>query len=128
MVLKVPNWGTWACTDGNCHIQNGKQEIGSGVLCPLTDSNNFVEPNGAGIQFPSIAAAILNPRHPGIETGFKKFEKLPSDQQYTPKNIVQANNPSCRLPHLAQTWSEKSGIGKSGHTQMVAAKYISEDK
>eukprot|EP00983_Pelagomonas_calceolata_P066576 1149103-Pelagomonas_calceolata.AAC.2 len=74
---------------------------------------------------------VLNPRHPGIETGFKKFEKLPSHQQHSPKNIVQSQEPggpSCRLPRLAQSWSEKARIGKNGHTQMEAAKYTLEDK
>eukprot|EP00983_Pelagomonas_calceolata_P017667 555444-Pelagomonas_calceolata.AAC.1 len=36
---------------------------------------------------------VLNHKHPGIETGFKTFEKLPSDQQHTPKNIVQSHQP-----------------------------------
>eukprot|EP00983_Pelagomonas_calceolata_P006355 209991-Pelagomonas_calceolata.AAC.1 len=28
--LKVPDWRTWAYTDGTCQIQNGIQEIGAG--------------------------------------------------------------------------------------------------
>eukprot|EP00983_Pelagomonas_calceolata_P052916 1143068-Pelagomonas_calceolata.AAC.2 len=36
--LKDPDWRTWAYTDSSCHIQNGKQEIGAGVYCPLTSS------------------------------------------------------------------------------------------
>eukprot|EP00983_Pelagomonas_calceolata_P115998 1160258-Pelagomonas_calceolata.AAC.7 len=63
----------------------------------------------------------LNARHPDIETGFNKFEKPPLNQQFIPKNIIQPNIPCCRLPHLAQTWSLKFRIGKSGHTQMAAA-------
>eukprot|EP00983_Pelagomonas_calceolata_P061892 1147015-Pelagomonas_calceolata.AAC.1 len=47
--LKVPDWRTWAYTGDSCQTQNGKQEIGAGVYCPLTDSKSFVEPNGAGI-------------------------------------------------------------------------------
>eukprot|EP00983_Pelagomonas_calceolata_P086627 1156795-Pelagomonas_calceolata.AAC.1 len=49
LMLEVPEWRTWAYTDDSCHIQNGKQEIGASVYCPLTDSKNFVEPKGAGI-------------------------------------------------------------------------------
>eukprot|EP00983_Pelagomonas_calceolata_P079046 1154513-Pelagomonas_calceolata.AAC.1 len=33
----------------NCHIKHGKQEIGAGVYCPLTDSKHCVEPNSTGI-------------------------------------------------------------------------------
>eukprot|EP00983_Pelagomonas_calceolata_P028391 889235-Pelagomonas_calceolata.AAC.1 len=46
---KVPDWRTWAYTDGKCQIQNGTPEIGAGFYCPLADSISFVEPNGAGI-------------------------------------------------------------------------------
>eukprot|EP00983_Pelagomonas_calceolata_P024003 755721-Pelagomonas_calceolata.AAC.1 len=49
LMLQVPDWRTWAYTGGSCQIQNGKQEIGAGVYCPLTDSKRFFEPNGAGI-------------------------------------------------------------------------------
>eukprot|EP00983_Pelagomonas_calceolata_P017691 556152-Pelagomonas_calceolata.AAC.1 len=66
-MLKVPDWRTWAYTDGSCQIQNGKQETGAGVYCPLTDSKPFVEPNGAGItntssqtELAAIAAAITH--------------------------------------------------------------------
>eukprot|EP00983_Pelagomonas_calceolata_P061687 1146926-Pelagomonas_calceolata.AAC.9 len=38
LMLKVPDWRTWIYTDGSCQIQNGIQEIGAGVYCPLTDS------------------------------------------------------------------------------------------
>eukprot|EP00983_Pelagomonas_calceolata_P050473 1141983-Pelagomonas_calceolata.AAC.1 len=34
LTLKIPDWRTWAHTDGSCHIQNGKQETGAGVYCP----------------------------------------------------------------------------------------------
>eukprot|EP00983_Pelagomonas_calceolata_P074233 1152466-Pelagomonas_calceolata.AAC.2 len=44
------------------------------------------------------------------------FRRQPKGQ-YTSSE----NNPSRRLPHLAQNWPEKSRIGKSGHTQMAAA-------
>eukprot|EP00983_Pelagomonas_calceolata_P037418 1136319-Pelagomonas_calceolata.AAC.4 len=51
-MLKVPDWSTWAYTDGSCHIQNDKQEIGAG-------------PNDAGIinticrsELAAIAAAM----------------------------------------------------------------------
>eukprot|EP00983_Pelagomonas_calceolata_P007197 233911-Pelagomonas_calceolata.AAC.1 len=47
--LKVPEWRTWSYTDGSCQTQNGEQEIGAGVYCPLADSKSFVEHNGAGI-------------------------------------------------------------------------------
>eukprot|EP00983_Pelagomonas_calceolata_P012741 407632-Pelagomonas_calceolata.AAC.1 len=40
---------TWAYTNGSCQIQNGLQEIGAGVYCPLTGNRSFVEPNDAGI-------------------------------------------------------------------------------
>eukprot|EP00983_Pelagomonas_calceolata_P081272 1155505-Pelagomonas_calceolata.AAC.1 len=66
-MLKVPEWRTWAFTDGSCHIQNGKQEVGAGDYCPLTNSKKFVEPNGAGItnticraELAAIAAAITH--------------------------------------------------------------------
>eukprot|EP00983_Pelagomonas_calceolata_P079086 1154524-Pelagomonas_calceolata.AAC.7 len=26
-MLTVPDWRTWACTDGGCHIKYGKQEL-----------------------------------------------------------------------------------------------------
>eukprot|EP00983_Pelagomonas_calceolata_P008096 262985-Pelagomonas_calceolata.AAC.1 len=58
---KVPDWRTWAYTDGSCHIQNGKQEAGAGVYCPLTDSRKCVEPNvksHAGIAGNECADAI----------------------------------------------------------------------
>eukprot|EP00983_Pelagomonas_calceolata_P052069 1142675-Pelagomonas_calceolata.AAC.2 len=67
LMLKVPDWRTWAYTDGSCHIQNGKQEIWAGVYCPLTNSIELVEPNGAGIanticqaELAAIAAAITH--------------------------------------------------------------------
>eukprot|EP00983_Pelagomonas_calceolata_P124688 1161133-Pelagomonas_calceolata.AAC.1 len=66
-MLKVSDWKIWAYTDGSCQFQNGKQEIGAGVYCPLTDSTKFVEPNGAGItnticraELAAIAAAITH--------------------------------------------------------------------
>eukprot|EP00983_Pelagomonas_calceolata_P077565 1153923-Pelagomonas_calceolata.AAC.2 len=47
--------------------ENGKQETGAGVYCPLTDSKVFVEPNNAGItitirqaELAAIAAAITH--------------------------------------------------------------------
>jgi len=49
LALKIPDWRTWAYTDGSCHSRNGKQEIGAGVNHPLADSKLLVEPNGAGI-------------------------------------------------------------------------------
>jgi len=67
LALKVPDWRTWAYTDGSYHTRNGKQEIGAGVYQPLTDSTNLVEPNGAGItnnicraELAGIAAAITH--------------------------------------------------------------------
>eukprot|EP00983_Pelagomonas_calceolata_P032916 1030918-Pelagomonas_calceolata.AAC.1 len=51
LMLKIPDWRTWAYTDGSCHIQNGKQGIGAGVYCPLTDNIKFVEPNGLPTPF-----------------------------------------------------------------------------
>eukprot|EP00983_Pelagomonas_calceolata_P050642 1142068-Pelagomonas_calceolata.AAC.1 len=66
-MLKVPDWRTWAYTDGSCQTQNGKQEIGAGVYCPLTNSKNIVKPKGAGItnticraELAAIAAAIVH--------------------------------------------------------------------
>eukprot|EP00983_Pelagomonas_calceolata_P019529 614401-Pelagomonas_calceolata.AAC.1 len=66
-MLKVPDWRTRAYTDGSCHIQNGTQQIGAGVYRPLTDSKEYVEPNGAGItniicqaELEVIAAAITH--------------------------------------------------------------------
>eukprot|EP00983_Pelagomonas_calceolata_P004722 155099-Pelagomonas_calceolata.AAC.1 len=41
---------------------------------------------------------VLNARHPSIETGFKLLEKLPSDQQQTPKNIIQSQQTLLPLP------------------------------
>ena len=65
LALKIPDWRTWAYTDGSCHSRNGKQEIGPGVYHPLTDSKLLVEPNGAGItnnvpqaELAGITAAI----------------------------------------------------------------------
>eukprot|EP00983_Pelagomonas_calceolata_P066189 1148905-Pelagomonas_calceolata.AAC.1 len=65
--LKVPNWRTWAYPYGSCQIQNGIQEIGAGVYCPLTDSRSFVKPNGAGItnticraELAAISAAVTH--------------------------------------------------------------------
>eukprot|EP00983_Pelagomonas_calceolata_P002891 95021-Pelagomonas_calceolata.AAC.1 len=65
LMLKIPDWKTWAYIDGSCHIQNGKQEIGAGVYCSLADNIKLVEPNGAGItnticraELAEIAAAI----------------------------------------------------------------------
>eukprot|EP00983_Pelagomonas_calceolata_P021667 678671-Pelagomonas_calceolata.AAC.1 len=62
---KVPDWRTWAYTDGRCQIQNGIQEIGAGVYCPYTDRRSVVKPNGAGFtnticraELAAIAAAI----------------------------------------------------------------------
>eukprot|EP00983_Pelagomonas_calceolata_P061817 1146992-Pelagomonas_calceolata.AAC.1 len=49
LMLKVPDWRTWAYTGGSCQIQNGKQEIGAGVYCPLTDSTKSIELNDSGI-------------------------------------------------------------------------------
>eukprot|EP00983_Pelagomonas_calceolata_P003991 129997-Pelagomonas_calceolata.AAC.1 len=67
LILKVVNWRTWAYTDGSCRAQNGQQETGAGIYCPLTDSKIFVEPNGAGIinticraELAAIAAAITH--------------------------------------------------------------------
>eukprot|EP00983_Pelagomonas_calceolata_P022686 714016-Pelagomonas_calceolata.AAC.1 len=33
LMLKVPDLRRWAYTNGSCHIQNGKQEIGASVYC-----------------------------------------------------------------------------------------------
>eukprot|EP00983_Pelagomonas_calceolata_P072417 1151696-Pelagomonas_calceolata.AAC.1 len=59
-----------AYTDGSCHIQNGKQGVGAGFYCPLNESKNYVEPNGAGIfnitcqaELAAIAAAITGGMH-----------------------------------------------------------------
>eukprot|EP00983_Pelagomonas_calceolata_P036281 1133455-Pelagomonas_calceolata.AAC.1 len=57
-MLKIPDWRTWAYTDGSCHIQNGKQEIGAGVYSPLADNIKFFEPNGAEITNTSCRAAL----------------------------------------------------------------------
>eukprot|EP00983_Pelagomonas_calceolata_P105258 1159113-Pelagomonas_calceolata.AAC.16 len=65
---------------------------------------------------------ILNPRHPGIETGFKKFEKLPSDQQHTKKNAFQSQQPllpptasSPNLIRKVQNWKEWACTDGSCH-------------
>eukprot|EP00983_Pelagomonas_calceolata_P128300 1161498-Pelagomonas_calceolata.AAC.1 len=65
LMLKVPDWRALAYTDSSCQIQNGKQEIGAGIYCPLTYSIKQVEPNSASItnticraELATIAAAI----------------------------------------------------------------------
>eukprot|EP00983_Pelagomonas_calceolata_P122933 1160952-Pelagomonas_calceolata.AAC.8 len=71
LMLKVPDWGTWAYTYGSCHIQNGKQKIGAGVYCHhemiSLAATFFIEPNGAGTtntmcraELAEIAAAIMH--------------------------------------------------------------------
>eukprot|EP00983_Pelagomonas_calceolata_P018005 564426-Pelagomonas_calceolata.AAC.1 len=55
------NYPTWL-TDLECDIPEVR-------WCKATISND----------------PVLDARHTGIETGFKKFEKLPSDQQHTPR-------------------------------------------
>eukprot|EP00983_Pelagomonas_calceolata_P122489 1160913-Pelagomonas_calceolata.AAC.9 len=71
---------------------------------------------------------VLNARHQYIEANFKKFEKYYPLTNSTPlRTLTKANNPSRRLPHLAQTWSSKFRTGKSGYTQIPAAIYTLED-
>ncbi len=64
---KIPDWKSWAHTDGSCHIQEGKTFIGAGVYHPSSGNSNLVEPNGAGItntkrraELAAIAAAITH--------------------------------------------------------------------
>eukprot|EP00983_Pelagomonas_calceolata_P050553 1142024-Pelagomonas_calceolata.AAC.2 len=71
---------------------------------------------------------ILNARNPDNEARFKKYEKLLSDLQHTPKNIVQSNDPSCHKPRLAQIWVAKLKTGKSGHTRIAAAVHVKNKK
>eukprot|EP00983_Pelagomonas_calceolata_P087634 1156999-Pelagomonas_calceolata.AAC.2 len=68
---------------------------------------------------------VLNPRHPGIETGIQKFEKLPSDQQHTPMNNVQSQQPLSPLsapdPNLVpkvQNWKVQAYTDGSCHKHM----------
>eukprot|EP00983_Pelagomonas_calceolata_P024702 778075-Pelagomonas_calceolata.AAC.2 len=65
---------------------------------------------------------LLNARHPDIKTGLKDFEKLPSDRQHAPKNIIQNQQPLSPLtassPNLVQkdqNWKEWAYIGGSCH-------------
>eukprot|EP00983_Pelagomonas_calceolata_P117469 1160419-Pelagomonas_calceolata.AAC.4 len=68
---------------------------------------------------------VLNARRPDIETGLKKFEKLPSDQQQIPKNIIQNQQPLLPLaassPNLVrevQDWKEWAYTDGSCHIHL----------
>eukprot|EP00983_Pelagomonas_calceolata_P079864 1154889-Pelagomonas_calceolata.AAC.1 len=78
-MLKVPNWRTWAYTEGRCHTKHGKQEIGASFYCPLTDSKEYVELNGAGITNTicraELTALLLLSRTP-IHTLLQKVSLL----------------------------------------------------
>jgi hypothetical protein len=67
LTLKVADWNSWTYTDGSCHIQEGKQAIGTGVYHPSTGNSSLVEPNGAGLnntigraELAAIAAALTH--------------------------------------------------------------------
>ena len=84
LALKVPDWRTWAYTDGSCQSRTGKQETGAGVYHPLTDRRIHVEPNGAGItnnvnraELAGITAAITH-NHAHIGTDSLISSCLPS--------------------------------------------------
>eukprot|EP00983_Pelagomonas_calceolata_P131482 1161780-Pelagomonas_calceolata.AAC.10 len=83
-------------TDDGCHIQNGKQEIGAGVYCPLTDSNNIVEPNSAGIinttcraELEAIAAAITHSYSHNTSDSLTSLHQIYAIAKY---QANQANN------------------------------------
>eukprot|EP00983_Pelagomonas_calceolata_P030893 970510-Pelagomonas_calceolata.AAC.1 len=92
--LKVANWRAWAYTDCSCHAQNGKQETGASVYCPLTDSKNFVEPNGAGItnticraELAAIAAAITHSYTNIASDSLTLFHKIRKQLLYPEKHL-----------------------------------------
>eukprot|EP00983_Pelagomonas_calceolata_P066027 1148835-Pelagomonas_calceolata.AAC.1 len=68
---------------------------------------------------------VLNARHPDVKIGSRKFEKLPSDQQHIPKNIIQ--NQHLLLPLTAscpnlvlkvQNWKEWAYTDGSCHIHL----------
>jgi len=92
--LKVADWRTWAYTDGSCLINNGTQEIGAGVYCPLTDNKNFVEPNGAGItkninraELAGIAAAIVTDYTNIASDSLNSFQQIRKQLLYPEKHL-----------------------------------------
>eukprot|EP00983_Pelagomonas_calceolata_P028827 903136-Pelagomonas_calceolata.AAC.1 len=94
LTLKVANWRTWAYTDGSCHAQNGKQETGAGVYCPLTDSKQFVEPYGAGItnticraELAATAAAITHSYANVASDSLTSFHQVHKQLLYPEKHL-----------------------------------------
>eukprot|EP00983_Pelagomonas_calceolata_P119829 1160642-Pelagomonas_calceolata.AAC.9 len=81
---------------------------------------------------------VLNAKYPDIKTGFKKFEKRPSDQQHIPKDIVQkqqslspltASSPN--LVRKVQNWKEWAYTDGSCHIhlgiQVIGAGFYHSD-
>eukprot|EP00983_Pelagomonas_calceolata_P041493 1138093-Pelagomonas_calceolata.AAC.1 len=118
-MIKVPDWRTWAYTDGSCHIKHGKREIGAGVYSPLTGSKNDVEPNGAGItnticraELAASAAAITH-SYSHIASGSLTSLHQIRKQLITLRNAVAKHQANQANNSMADT--EIPGTGPGGN-------------